>query len=203
MSWWLQASLSFAYVSWLSAASGKVSSLSDWSSISIGESVFIKYYHNSLCSCWPLLLLAILMCSLYIFRFHIHYVAWLVKPQPHEGELTGWIVDELRIRLILGEQRTFFCSFVIGGRSHRNRWRLQRRPMTTRIVLGGMSAKQTRFIAHFSRKQTRVSQGVPVWQRELACRKLWRCVRLYYRSRVAEALGFKFASIPYLCLLVL
>ena len=56
-----------------------------------------------------------------------------LKPQPHEGELTGRIVDELRIRLILDEQRTFPCPFVTGGRSHRNRWRLQHRPLSTRI----------------------------------------------------------------------
>ena len=56
----------------------------------------------------------------------------LLKPQPHEGELTGWIVDELRIRLILGEQRTFSCPFATGGKSHRNRRRSRRRPMTTR-----------------------------------------------------------------------
>ena len=31
------------------------------------------------------------------------------------------IVNELRIRLIRGEQATFSCSFVKGERSHRNR----------------------------------------------------------------------------------
>ena len=43
------------------------------------------------------------------------------------------------------------------------------------------------FIVHFSREQTLVSQGAPVWHHELAFRKSWRCVRLDYRSRVAEA----------------
>ena len=56
------------------------------------------------------------------------------KGQPHEGELTDWIVNELRIGLILGEQRTFSCPFATGGKSHRNRRRLWRRPMTTRAV---------------------------------------------------------------------
>ena len=44
------------------------------------------------------------------------------------------------------------------------------------------------FIVHHSREQTLVSQGAPVWHHELACRKSWQCVRLDYRSRVAEAL---------------
>ena len=44
------------------------------------------------------------------------------------------------------------------------------------------------FIVHLSREQTLVSQGAPVWHHELACRKSWQCVRLDYRSRVADAL---------------
>ena len=44
------------------------------------------------------------------------------------------------------------------------------------------------FIVHLSRELTLVSQGALVWHHELACRKSWRCVRLDYRSRVADAL---------------
>ena len=62
-----------------------------------------------------------------------------IKGQPHEGELTGRIVDELRIRLISGEQRTVSCPFATGGKSHRNRRRLQRQPMTTKTVFRGIS----------------------------------------------------------------
>ena len=52
------------------------------------------------------------------------YIIEFLKHQLHEGELTGWIVDELWIRLIPGEQATFSCPFVTGERSHRNRRRL-------------------------------------------------------------------------------
>ena len=129
-----------------------------------------------------------------------HYSGLLgfsLKPQPHEDELTCWIVDELRIRLILGEQATFSCLFVTGERSHRNRRRLQRRSMTTENIFSAgylnCSCLQNKrvlldtFIVHLSREQTLVSQGAAVRPHELACRKLWRCVRLDYRSRVAEA----------------
>ena len=44
--------------------------------------------------------------------------------------MTGKVVDELRIRLIRGEHAMFSYPFVTGGRSYRNRRRLQRRPMT-------------------------------------------------------------------------
>ena len=122
-----------------------------------------------------------------------------LKHQLHESELTSWIVvvDELRIRLILGEEVTLSWPFVTGGRSHRNRRRLQRRPMTTWNVFSGnlnCSCLQNEhglldtFIVHLSRQKTLVSQGVPVWHHELVCRKSWRCVRLDYRSRVADAL---------------
>ena len=46
------------------------------------------------------------------------------------------------------------------------------------------------FIVHLSCEQTIVSQGVPVWHHELACRKSWRRVRLDYGSRMADALYY-------------
>ena len=48
-------------------------------------------------------------------------VGCIIKPQPHEGKFASKIVDELRIRLIRGEQATFSCPFVTGERFHRNR----------------------------------------------------------------------------------
>ena len=125
------------------------------------------------------------------------YIIEFLKHQLHEGELTGWIVDELWIRLIPGEQATFSCPFVTGERSHRNRRHLQRWPMTKWIIFSAVylncSCLQNQrvlldtVIVHLSREQTLVSQGTPVWHHELAWRKSWRCVRLDYRSRVADA----------------
>ena len=85
---------------------------------------------------------------LYVFQLHIlHILYWYfikdrvhswsnrhLKLQPHEGELAGWIVDELRIGLISGGKRTVSCPFATGGKSHWNRQRLQRRPMAGRAV---------------------------------------------------------------------
>ena len=121
------------------------------------------------------------------------------KRQPHEGELTGWIVDELRIRRILGEQ-PFSSPFVTGGRSHRNRRRLQRRPMTTRNIfwrnISIVHACKTNAIYWTLLLNTLAANKhsfhrAAVWHHGLACRKLWRCVRLDYHSRVAEALARK------------
>ena len=91
----------------------------------------------------------------------------LLKGQPHEGELTGRIVDELRTRLVSGEQRTFSCPFATGGKSHRNRRRPRRRPMTTMQFLAGYincswlrnkCVSLDTFTAHLCRKQPLVSQ---------------------------------------------
>ena len=92
-----------------------------------------------------------------------------LKLQPHEGELAGWIVDESRIRLISSDKRTFSCPFATGGKSHRNRQRLQRRPMAGRGVFlaGHLNCSWLRnkrvlldtFTVHLSRKQQLVSQG--------------------------------------------
>ena len=43
------------------------------------------------------------------------------------------------------------------------------------------------FVVHLSREQQSSHRGTPVWHHELACRKSLRCVRLDYRSRLAEA----------------
>ena len=104
-----------------------------------------------------------------------------LKGQPHEGELTGRIVDELRIRLISGEQRTFSCPFATGGKSHRNRQRLQRRPMTTRgsflrdiLIVHGCEANAfywTLPLHTFAANNHSSHRGTTVWHHKLVCKE--------------------------------
>ena len=49
----------------------------------------------------------VLFCPPHITYSKICKIIKTLKNQPHEGELTGEIVDDLRIRLIRGEQVRF------------------------------------------------------------------------------------------------
>ena len=84
----------------------------------------------------------------------------------------------------------------------------QRQPMTTRtvfwrdiLIVHGCETNAfywTLSLYTFAANNHSSHRGAPVWHHKLACKELWRCVRLGYRPLVAEALVFFTALHTYL-----